>query len=61
MAEVTTLLPAFAQVMDHEIATYRQLLELQRAEKQLVITQALEPLLATLSCAVTKRSNTRVT
>ena len=48
MAEVTTLLPAFAQVMDHEIATYRQLLELQRAEKQLVITQALEPLLANL-------------
>ena len=48
MAEVTTLLPAFAQVIDHEIATYRQLLELQRAEKQLVITQALEPLLANL-------------
>lgn len=48
MAEVTTLFPALAQVLDHEIATYRQLLELQRAEKQLVITQALEPLLANL-------------
>jgi hypothetical protein len=48
MAEVTTLLSAFAQVLDHEIATYRQLLELQRAEKQLVITQALDPLLANL-------------
>ena len=48
MAEVVTLLPAFVQVLDHEIATYRQLLELQRAEKQLVITQALEPLLANL-------------